>query len=60
MRRADYLEQRREQVRRDIDRLGVKVERLPSGMLRLTGKLIDFKVRDLADVLPHDLEPSRW
>ena len=50
----------RESVRRRAAELGIAIETLPSGLLRVRGKFVDFKVRDLADVLPHDLEPSRW
>lgn len=50
----------RESVRRRAAELGIVIETLPSGLHHLRGKLVDFKVRDLADVLPHDLEPSRW
>ncbi|WP_312920130.1 hypothetical protein [Stutzerimonas nitrititolerans] len=50
----------REGVRRRAAELGIVIEALPSGLLHVRGKFVDFKVRDLADVLPHDLEPSRW
>lgn len=53
-------EQRRDHIRRRAEALSIKIEELPSGLLRVRGKFVDFKVRDLADVLPHDLEPSRW
>lgn len=53
-------DQAREVVRRVAAEKGVKIELLPSGVYHLRSKLVDFKVRDLADVLPHDLEPSRW
>lgn len=50
----------REGVRRRAAELGIVIEMLPNGLYRLRGKFVDFKVRDLADVLRHDLEPSRW
>ncbi len=50
----------REGVRRRAAELGIVIEAMPSGLLHLRGKFVDFKVRDLADVLPHDLVPSRW
>lgn len=55
-------EERRDQVRRRCETLGITIIKHPSGGYRLYGRngFLDFRVADLADVPECSLNPRRW